>query len=281
MTVRCGKDICLRELEGNDPNENKRILEIIRACAVRSTRKLYISCKDENYKNKMKDMFEEKVYLKLIECFNFLDHKMENEEKPHVKEQIPEYIKKIEAELRYVPDDHLFSAYGPIQQPFKDSVQKFLDKAIDEKEKKEGREMYRMGIRVGAPLIGCFTIDFGKHNYGRYPVDTTGDPGIFIMPGVRENFGIRRWQEVLSMATAIVEKFYNFEENDILIGVTAHPANVESENILSEENGFKEFPGGVVHDEYGKRRFFTINHIEFIDKFKSKDPYYQPEILLQ
>jgi len=76
MTVKSGKDLFLRELTKNDYD---RILEIVRACAARSTRKLYHSYKDNNFKHNMNDIFEKDFLSKLHKNFKHFDNMMTKE----------------------------------------------------------------------------------------------------------------------------------------------------------------------------------------------------------
>jgi len=276
MTVTCGKDIFLRELS---PDDYETILLVARACAAHYTRKLYESyLQDKNFKNNMNNVFKEEFFSKLIKNFKNFDLMMKKEGITYGSPHFKEFLDNLEEALKYFPDDHLFFLYGPIQPPFEESVQKFLDAAIDAKNKKD-RKMYRMGIAVGDSLIGCFTIDFNKNKTTGYPKVTTGDPGIFIDPACRENNGIRRWREVLSLAAKIVEEYYPFKENEIPISATTHRFNAETKNFLSPDNGFTEFQD-VLHGKYGERRFFTVDQTVFIDKFdlSKKEPDYKAVI---
>jgi len=276
MIVKCGKDIYLREIY---PDDYERILEIVRACAAHCTRELYRSyLQNDKFKNNMNNVFEKDFLSKLAGNFKHFDNMMAKEGttlgSPHFKE----FMDKLEDALKYFPDDQLFSLYGPIQPPFDESVREFINAAIDAKAKKE-RKMYRMGVAVGDSLIGCLTIDFNKNKTPGYPKETTGDPGIFLDPGCRENNGIRRWREVLSLAAKIVEEYYPFKENEIPISATTHRFNAETKNFLSPDNGFAEFPD-ILHGKYGERRFFTVDQKVFIDKFdlSKEDPGYKAVI---
>jgi len=220
------------------------------------------------------------IYLKKIfsqklrKNFNHFDDVMSKEKIIYGSQQFTELLNKIEDAFKFYPDDHLFFPYGPIQAPFKESVKEFIDVAIDTG-KMESRRMFRMGIVAENVLIGCFTIDFNKHKILGYPNETTGDPGIFIIPEYRKNKnnGLERWKEVFSLATTIVKRFYPFNEQEILISATTHRVNRETGHIL--ENGFTEYEGAVLHGNYGARRFFTINRKDFINKFNLEKSGYE------
>jgi len=273
MIVKCGTDIYLRELSEND--DYVKILGIVRAYTAHSTRILYeLYRKEKNFKYNMNDTFDKDFLSKLYKNFKHFDCITENKSITYKSDRFKILLKKIEEVFKYFPDDHLFSPYGPIQPPFDESVKEFLDIANDT-HKNNGRRLFRMGIMKNDKLIGCFTIDFNKHKFLGFQNETTGDPGIFIDPAFRDYKGKRTWQYVFFMATKIVEEFFPVEKKEIEIGATTHRLNVETENILSEENKFKEFEGFVSHAKYGARRFFTIKKEAFITNFRKDMSDYQ------
>ena len=279
MIVKCGRELYLRELV---PADYDSIVDIVRACAARSTRNLYHLYKDKsfnnNFKHNMNDIFEKDFLVKLRKNFRHFDDIMSKEKIIYGSQQFTDFLDKIKNAFKFYPDDHLFFPYGPIQPPFNESIKEFLDTAIDASQM-ENRRIYRMGIVVKNVLIGCFTIDFNEHKILGYPKITTGDPGIFITPHCRDNNNIRSWQEVFSLATTIVERFYPFNDQKNEISATTHRVNEETNNILSSNKGFKEFEGTVLHSSYGARRFFTINYNDFIKNFKLPGTNYKGEIV--
>jgi hypothetical protein len=222
----------------------------------------------------MNDIFEKDFLSKLQKNFNYFDYMIEKKDITFGSDKFKKFIKDMEEAFILFPDDNLFFPYGPIHPPFEEKVKEFIKVAIDTNINKN-RIKYRMGIMKDNMLIGCFTIDFNKHKIFGYPNETTCDPGIFIDPDYRKDNGKRNWEKVFFMATALVEKFYKFDEKEILISATTHRINAETSNILSPENGFVEFEGTVLNGEYGERRFFTISKKDFIDNFRKGFNNYQ------
>jgi len=105
------------------------------------------------------------------------------------------------------------------------------------------------------------TIKCGKDLYLRELYQTDHDRIVDIV------------QEVFSLARTIIKRFYPFNDQEILISATTHRVNRETGHIL--ENGFTEYKGAVLHGNYGARRFFTIKHKDFIDKFKLPEANYE------
>lgn len=283
MTVNCGKDVYLRELSQDDYYP---ILRIVRACAAHSTRILYELHKDRRYNHifhhNIEDVFDECFLSKLLENFKHFEYLLRIRGTTEIPEY-KEFLKDMEKAFEFFPDGQLFLPYGPIQPPLEDSVKEFLGDAIEaqNKIKDKPRRMFRMGImQIDATkkedtLIGCFTIDFDEHKILGYPDITTGDPGIFIVPDHRDNKDkdMRNWETVFILATKIVEEYFKFDENVMLISATTHRFNVEAENILKK--GFKEHDSLVTHAKFGVRRFFTISKEHFIANYRKGMPDYQ------
>jgi len=109
MTVKCGKDIYLRELNDTDYD---RILHIVLSCAAHSTRKLYSSYKDhsfnQNFKHNINDIFENDSFVKLCENFIHLDDIMSIKKIKYGTPQFEEFLKELEEDFYFYPEDHLF-----------------------------------------------------------------------------------------------------------------------------------------------------------------------------
>ncbi|MCL2211281.1 MAG: hypothetical protein FWB95_05110 [Treponema sp.] len=261
-----GNGICLRELQEDDI---PRINEIVRVCAARSTWILYKVYKNESLikhtlldMNKRGNVNNDGLFGKLLKDFNIFDNMMSK--KNYNLEEI----------LRFYPDDHLFFSYGPIQSSFEESINEFINVAIDTRIEKK-RRLFRLGIEIetkeGKVLIGCFTFDYNKHKTQGYQHETTGDPGIFIHPDYRKASDKRTWCETFILFTEFLKIDYPYKNDNIQISATTHRLNEETSNILSKKYGFEEFKAYVSHENFGERRFFTISYNDFIKVFSSKD----------
>lgn len=267
LTIK-GNGICLRELN-NDENDFKSIKNIIRACAARSTRKLYDAYRTSKcFKH---TMLGNKQIKKLIKTFKLFDEKISNDKIIDGSAEYKTFLLNIEDVLTFFPDDNLFFPYGPIQAPFDESIKNFIELACDSRSELN-RNFFRLGIeketKEGKILVGCVTFDFNKHNIIGFPEKTICDPGIFIHPMQKEFNGIRTWQKTFFLVASFLKQDNRYKNENIKIGATTHSLNVETGNILCNENGFTEFDGLVFNSDYGERRFYYISYNDFLNNFK-------------
>jgi len=263
LTENGGLRLC--ELEHADFD---RVLEIARACAVRATRNMYDAChRDRLFRPSMREMAGEKTIKNILEAFDRFDSVLSAKKHRTGSSGYKSLLLEAETILKAYPEDHLFSPYGPIQAPFKESVEKFIALAV-KTGKATKRKVFRRGIALGDKLIGCFTFDVKEYQIEGYPGKTTGDFGLLIDPDHRTMGGKAEiWRGVFSRAVPDIEKHYPYKESGLRLSATVHRLNLEMGHIWCAKNGFKD-EGLFRHKTYGERRFFTIGFKDFVQRFE-------------
>jgi hypothetical protein len=237
----------VRELQLED---SKRLVEIVRNYSRNATLFLYEDyCKDkEQLKRDIRDV-QNKGLNNTLDAFD------------KIGQQYSGDMQSAQGYIGGLSDEQLFSPYGPIQAPFAESVEKYINKAIDERNK-QNRDTFRMGIEIGGRLVGGFVFDFIKKMKKGYR--TIGDIGVYT-----ENTKIARigWRcavyPVIYFINTVVKGHVD-ESKNLYISATAHPCNSEALNPLRKVLDFIG-PDEMIPTKHGLRKLFVCKYVVFAE----------------
>jgi hypothetical protein len=173
-------------------------------------------------------------------------------------------MQSAQQDIRGLSDEQLFSPYGPIQAPFAESVEKYINRAIDERNKPD-RDTFRLGIEVNGRLIGGFVFDFIEKTIEGYR--TIGDIGVYTEKAITARLGWRyAVYPVMYFINSVVKEGYEDKGENLYISSTTHRCNFETQRMLGNEKGFIEL-GGNIPSAYGHRRTLVCKYTDFVNNF--------------
>jgi hypothetical protein len=178
------------------------------------------------------------------------------EDKSHFKEAIRDY-----------PDEGVFAPYGMIKTPFKENVNAYIERAINERHEQE-RKTFRLGIEYAGGLIGCFVFDAIETNIQGYR--TIGDIGMFWGDSADAK---EYWMKAIYPVKYFINRILNYRKRSegLFISVRTHPYNQQILPLLTPNYGFEEIERIYSYAAAGPRRMFIAPYSEFHRKFGSVD----------
>jgi hypothetical protein len=236
----------MRELQQDDCD---RLTGIVRNYSENATLRLYAAYheKRERIVQAIRESGLDRI-LNVFESFN---------------KQYQGDINTLKQYITSLPDEELFSPYGPIQAPFSDGIKNYIDGAIGERIRPD-RDTFRMGIEIAGTLIGGFVFDFIKTEVDTYK--TIGDIGIYTEHTQTARPG---WRYALYPAIYFIDsvvKGYEDKGENLYISATTHPCNIETQRTFSTESGFIELDKNI-STAYGPRKMFVCRYSDFLKNF--------------
>jgi hypothetical protein len=245
------------------PGDCGRITQIVRNYSENATLLLYIAYRER--RDQIIQDARESGLDRVLNVFESLDKQYQGninilKADKDAKKRIMNTLKRF---VTSFADEELFSPYGPINKtPFADGVKNYIDRAIQERNKPD-RDTFRMGIEIAGTLIGGFVFDFIKKDIDAYK--TIGNIGVYAENAQTARQG---WRYALYPVICFIDsvvKGYEDKGENLYISATTHLCNLETQKLLSKENGFIELKNKLTG--YGPRRMFVCKYHDFIRNF--------------